>query len=283
MNVIQFALKVCERNRNQLDALLSQELPDEARLEVQQQLENCAACQAELATRARIRQRLKEAVTKEFAPPELADRIRCEMRASSGFPHWLIAAAAILTLTFGGWFTFAWLKPGTAETIAAQPLTPQSEQILRIGYGDHQHCVFDRGFKDRIFTAEEISARMGDQLGLVAVTQREVPQEFQITVAHQCHFQGRQFIHLTLKNSSGSLLSVILTRKQAGESLVQEPASAAPVTLHHARLANFEVSGFESHDYLAFVVSDLPRAQNLLIAARLAPAVNRYLADTKIG
>jgi hypothetical protein len=40
----------------------------------------------------------------------------------------------------------------------------------------------------------------------------------------------------------------------------------------------FQVVGFESHDYLAYVISDLDAQQNLQLAADLAPALREYLA-----
>jgi predicted metal-binding protein len=38
------------------------------------------------------------------------------------------------------------------------------------------------------------------------------------------------------------------------------------------------VVGFQSHDYLAYVISDLDAQQNLQLAADLAPALREYLA-----
>jgi ABC-type glutathione transport system ATPase component len=40
----------------------------------------------------------------------------------------------------------------------------------------------------------------------------------------------------------------------------------------------FQVVGFESHDYLAYVISDLDAQQNLQLAANLAPTLREYLA-----
>ena len=68
----------------------------------------------------------------------------------------------------------------------------------------------------------------------------------------------------------GKLLSLILTRKQPGEALSGG--------IYQEGVDRYQVVGFESHDYLAYVVSDLDAQQNLQLAANLAPAVREYLA-----
>jgi hypothetical protein len=68
----------------------------------------------------------------------------------------------------------------------------------------------------------------------------------------------------------GKIVSLILTRKKYGESLVGG--------IHQTGVDRFQVVGFESHDYLAYVISDLDAQQNLQLAANLAPTVRDYLA-----
>jgi hypothetical protein len=58
---------------------------------------------------------------------------------------------------------------------------------------------------------------------------------------------------------------VVLTRKRSGESLSGG--------IHQAGVDRFQVVGFESHDYLAYVISDLDAQQNLQWAANLAPTL----------
>ena len=50
------------------------------------------------------------------------------------------------------------------------------------------------------------------------------------------------------------------------------------VPIFGAHMSNLEVAGFETRDYLAFVVSDLSREDNLQIASTLAPPVQAFLS-----
>ena len=50
------------------------------------------------------------------------------------------------------------------------------------------------------------------------------------------------------------------------------------VPIFGARMNDLEVAGFETRDYLAFIVSDLSRTDNLQIASTLAPQVHEFLS-----
>ena len=117
---------------------------------------------------------------------------------------------------------------------------------------------------------------------LVPLVKARVPEEYRIILAHQCGFQGRRFVHLTLSNGS-SLLSLVITRKQPGESMEALTISdhAAGVAVHEAAAENYDVAGFETDQFLAFVVSDLGARQNLRIAYALAPSVHQFLAGVR--
>jgi hypothetical protein len=153
--------------------------------------------------------------------------------------------------------------------------------ILKIGVGDHIHCAIDSQFSKRRSTLEEMSQRLGPEyIGLVSLAKEKVPAEFEIVVAHRCSFNGRKFVHLILKNRE-TVLSLAITRKE-GEAFpssgLQAALKASAVPLHKSRIQNMEVAGFETRDYLAFVVSDLGEKENTLIASSLAPAVQEFLA-----
>jgi hypothetical protein len=82
-----------------------------------------------------------------------------------------------------------------------------------------------------------------------------------------------------------SLLSVVLTKKSGEsfqESTVPAALKASGVPIYRNRLKRVEVAGFETRDYLAFVVSDLDPETNLKMAANLAPSVRDYLAKRVI-
>jgi anti-sigma factor (TIGR02949 family) len=289
MNVISFEQKACERIRRSLDSYLSNELPAENRSEIQSHLEKCAGCLAELETRERLRKRLKEAVSNEVIPAGLENRVREQLRSGPSVAHWFYAAAAVLLLTFGGALAVRFLSALRSETTLAsnaavemQPLTEHAAQMLRIGAGDHVDCAYDHGNRDRVFTFAEMTEKMGPYLELVSVAQRQAPAEYKVTVAHRCHYQGREFVHLLLKNQTGNVLSVILTRKQDAESLIADASpEAGKIQMYQARLQNFAVAGFETGNYLAFVISDLSDHQHQIIASALAPEVQRFVSTVQ--
>ncbi|HWQ36564.1 MAG TPA: zf-HC2 domain-containing protein [Blastocatellia bacterium] len=289
MNVFSFEQKACERIRRSLDAYLSNELPSENRREIQQHLEKCAGCLAEFEIRERLRTRLKEAVSNEVIPAGLEDRVRRRLRSAPSVTHWFYAAAAVLLLTFGGALAVRYLNEQRSGAMLAdnaavemQPLTEHAAQVLKIGAGDHVYCAYDHGNRERVFTLAEMTEKMGPYIELVSVAQRQAPADYKVTVAHRCHYQGREFVHLLLKNQAGNVLSVILTRKQDAESLMAGAAhQAGKIQMYQAQLQNFSVAGFETGNYLAFVISDLSDDQNRMIAASLAPEVHRFIATAQ--
>ncbi len=55
------------------------------------------------------------------------------------------------------------------------------------------------------------------------------------------------------------------------------PGQEGSVPVYEAGVKRFQVAGFESQGYLAFIVSDLDRKNNLQIAENLAPLVAGFL------
>jgi anti-sigma factor (TIGR02949 family) len=82
MNRIQFGEGGCEKTRKYLDAYVSNELMVETNHEVLHHIEGCPACAAEVDARARLRSRLKAAVTAQSVPPEIQVRIGEQIRTS---------------------------------------------------------------------------------------------------------------------------------------------------------------------------------------------------------
>jgi hypothetical protein len=53
---------------------------------------------------------------------------------------------------------------------------------------------------------------------------------------------------------------------------------ASGVRLYESRFENYEVAGYETRDYLGFIVSSLGKDDNMQIASNIAPAVRDFLA-----
>jgi len=105
-----------------------------------------------------------------------------------------------------------------------------------------------------------------------------------VVVGHHCKANGREYVHLILK-SPQTALSLVVTKKN-GESFTQNHIAAilesAGVPIFGAHMNNLEVAGFETPDYLAFVVSDLSREDNLQMASALAPPVQAFLSKLNV-
>lgn len=155
--------------------------------------------------------------------------------------------------------------------------------MLKVGLGDHIHCSVFRKYPKNPPSFEEMAEKLGPAYqDLAPLVKARVPEEYRIILAHQCGYQGRRFVHLTLSNGS-NLLSLVITRKQAGETLHGLATSRQPsgVPIYQATARNYDVAGFETDQFLAYVVSDLGAKQNLEIAANLAPSVHHFLAAVK--
>src|SRR5437868_3190197 len=263
MNIINFEPHHCQQLRAYLDSYLNNELLVETTHEVLRHLEHCPACVEALENRRRVKQLLKTAVMKESASPALQEKIRKRIRkdSSRGWPVWtLVAAAAVLLIavSIAGlrlWDRTASTRPDTVAEMAGA-------QILQVGLKDHVHCALDSGLANRVFTEAEMREKLGPEFfGLVGMVKEKIPGNYQVVVGHRCKANGREYVHLILK-SPQTALSLVVTRKN-GESFTQNHVAAilesAGVPIFGAHMSNLEVAGFETRDYLAFVVSDLSR------------------------
>lgn len=277
MNVIKFEPSGCKKTREYLDYYMSNELATETSHEVMKHLERCERCSEELRAREQVKSSLQRAVLRDTIPPDLQARIQKSIRQPPSFQPWIMALAAMFVVAVGVWGALR-LWSGREEAGATQA-SFNDTGIMKIGLGNHVHCAIDSGFENRAFTDEEMAAKLGDEFaGLASLVKEKIPASaYRVIVGHRCKFNDRRFVHLILKNEQATV-SVVVTRKD-GESFSQasDVIKAAGVAVHQSRMDNFEVAGFETRDYLAFVVSNLPRDKNSMIAALIAPAVRDYL------
>lgn len=285
MNVVNFEDGHCKRIRSYLDSYLNNELMVETNHEVLTHLEKCEECARSLEDRARIKAQLKRAVMQEYAPAALRERIASDLRRGRGFSFnrvslALAAAAAVLVIAAVTFFT--WGPHKKQLSLQAQVATGDvAGQILKIGFDDHVFCAIDHKLADKQFAAEQMSERLGpDYAGLVALVREKIPQDYTVVVGHRCHYLGREFVHLIMRNQS-DIVSLVITRKNA-ESFPANAAAAiaqaAGGPIYQSAWANQHVAGFETRDHLVFVVSTEPSDTNLQIAASLAPSVRDLLA-----
>lgn len=285
MNVINFEDSRCKRVRSYLDSYLNNELMVETNHEVLTHLETCEACSRSLEDRARVKAQLKRAVMQEYAPAALRERIGSDLRRSrwfsfNSFSLALAAAAAMVVIATAAFFTSSpTRKPLSLQAdVAPGDLTGQ---VLKVGFDDHVFCAIDHNLANKQFTAEQMSEKLGPEYaGLVALMKEKMPRDYAVVVGHRCHYQGREFIHLIMRDQN-DVVSLVITRKN-GEAFptdgVVAIVQAAGGPIYHAAWANQQVAGLETRDHLVFVISNETNDTNMQIASSLAPSVRHFLA-----
>ena len=273
----------CRKVRGHLDSYLSRELPAQTRREVERHLEGCPPCAAELETRARIRAQLQAAVRATPVPTGLEAKVRRAVQGAGpdkvARPRtglWAVAAAAAVILCVA-LVSFLRMKTNPEQAILRKT-SGRLAAVLNVGLRDHLHCAVFRKYSKQPVAARQMAADLGPGFAdLVPLVQAKLPGDFAIIQGHHCSAGGRHYTHLIIFGGAGGgkLVSLLLTRKQSGESLSGG--------IYQAGVDRFQVVGFESHGYLAYVISDLDAQQNLQLAANLAPTLREYLAAHAIS
>lgn len=287
MNRIQFGEGGCEKTRKYLDAYISNELLVETNYEVLRHMEGCPACTAEVDTRTRLRSRLKAAVNAQGVPPALQVHIREQIRTGrlrTGWSHWAGATAAALIVGAGLWVNYSTeripaLSDRPAQNSYISRVSANLAAILKVGLGDHIHCSIFRKYPKDPVAVERMAGELAPAYaGLLPVVRTAVPEGYKIVMAHQCAFKGRHFIHLTFEKNGG-LLSLVIARKEAGESFdgLSAVSKASGLRIYQSAAGPYQVAGFEADNFIAYVISELKNKENLQIAANVAPGVREFL------
>jgi len=296
MNIIPFGDNACQRVSRYLDSYINNELPAETNHEVLRHLESCLTCSAEFESRSHLKARLKAAVESQSVPAELPARIRERIRQqepktvlTTGWPRWAAVAAAVVLVSVGTWsIRGRWTSgniysDGPFQDDFIQRISQTVSMVLRVGLRDHVHCAVLSGIPKHPPTLEEVTKDMGPTYkGLVSLVKASIPKDYRIVMGHQCDYGGRTFVHLAMKNGT-NLMSLVIARKEHGESMetLAPTLRASGVQVYQTAAQSYEIAGFETEQYLAFVVSDLNAANNLQVASNLAPSVHSFLAKLR--
>jgi anti-sigma factor (TIGR02949 family) len=292
MNIIPFGDSDCEKVSRYMDSYVNNELLVETNHEVLRHLETCSTCSEEFEARARLKARLKFAVESQRVPAELPARIRERIRQDeskpvfAGWTTWAAVAAAVLLVSVGTWGTRGrWstgdiYSDGPVQDTFIQRISQSVSAVLRVGLRDHVHCAVLSGVPKKAPSLEQVTEDMGPTYrGLVPLVKASIPPDYRIVIGHQCDYGGRRFVHLTMSDGK-NLMSLVIARKENGESMetLAPTLRASGVALYQAAAQSYEIAGFETEQYLAFVISDLNATNNLQVASNLAPSVHSFLA-----
>src|SRR6185295_16373775 len=101
------------------------------------------------------------------------------------------------------------------------------------------------------FTPEKMVERLGaDYAGLLPVVREKAPAGYEVVIAHKCHVDRREFVHMILKDGE-KVLSLVITKKNGeafSENTALDVSRAAGVPVYQAHLQDYEVAGFETRD-----------------------------------
>ena len=223
-----------------------------------------------------IRQHLKAAVAATPVPPWLETRVRARIRARIQAPTWipgrllpaaalLVACAALVTVYEKGYLPLAF--GSQANYIAS--VSANIPDLLKVGLGDHIHCAVFRKYPKHPPSPAEFVESIGPKYAdLVPIVQRNTPPGYRMLLAHECHYRGRGFIHLTL-GKGDHLISLLITPRWTNEAL--------PSPLWQGSAATYQVAAFESPRFVVYVASDLSGQQNAALLAAMAPEVKTLL------
>ena len=183
-----------------------------------------------------------------------------------------VAAAALAVLLAGS----IWSKRQTgfyphqlaAVHLEVNGLVSQVAAAYAPAIIDHLRCTIFGPKPDGAVSAEKAAMGLGDQAPLVEIVTTAAGPDASLLVAHRCTFGGREFIHLVLQEGD-NIASVVVTKRREGEDL--GPG------LDAAKAGRFEIAGFEAGEYLAFVISDLPRERNMELARAMLAPIRAFL------
>ena len=234
-------------------------------------------------------ERLKLAVHSVEVPPFLEARIRNHIRTVKPSRRWLprlvpvtIAAATVFGLVMAYQLGHLRLTVRSQESYIGTVST-QIATLMRVGLGDFIHCSVFRKYPKNPPTTEEFIEKMTPHYaGLIPIVRSQVPDSYRMMLAHQCSYHRRKFVHLSLMSDT-NMLSLVITRKADGESFSTEdmlPALVqAGIPMYQSSVQRFQMTAFETRDYLVYFISDLPKQQNTQLMLALGPKVKDFLVS----
>ncbi len=277
----------CDEMLLQLDQYLDRSLGTESAAALQSHLEQCRSCAQELEACRSLRAQLKTAVRSVETPAFLESRIRAGLEKRQPSFRWIMslaAVAAVLVIGLGiaisyerGYFRYN----RASQDSYISSVSNSMATLMRVGLGDHIHCAVFRKYPKNPPTMAQFIEKMGPKYsGILPIVRKEVPNDFRLLLAHQCKYNGRQFVHMVLR-SDRRLLSVVLTRKGEGEAFTAEqlvPAlSEAGIPIYSSSTQRFQMAAFESREYAVYIISDMPKEQNMELMRAMAPQLETYL------
>jgi hypothetical protein len=240
-----------------------------------------------------INKRLKAAINSVEVPPFLEAKIRRQIQDQAAAPRrrrWtgfaVASVAAALVIGVGVTYQLGHIRQtsGNQESFIAT-ISTKVATLMRVGLGDHLHCAFFRKFPAEAPAVEEMESKLGlEYKDLIPVVRQNVPQEYKLVLGHQCRYNGRQFVHLSLKNDS-QLISLVITAKRPGESFdiegILPGVVQSGVRVYDSNTGQFQIAAMETSNHLVYFISDLPAKQNMQLMQSMVASLKMVLENSK--
>ncbi len=297
-----------------VDSYLIDELLVETNHDVIKHLEACPACRRELAARRATREALRRAF--DAAPefqlrPEFAFQLHNKLRAealgkrktsynlfaSVMRPQWLAVAACLVVAIIAGIFAFrpqvvspdelarARQAPTTsgevrsgfpADELSGAAVRLASFEMMEAAIGDHQNCAVKYNLPEEPIDLDEAGRKYDaayiDLAQAVRSGEGFGSGDIKYVEDHSCIYDGRRFAHIVLEHK-GRTVSLLVAETQ-DDSTRESDADAIACSQRDG----LQISCFGTKRHSVFVVSDLPEADNLMLARSLAPNVTKHIA-----
>ncbi len=236
--------------------------------------------------------RLRAAVNSISTPPFLEAKIRARIRSGATVRGWIPRLAPVAAgLAIAAGLTIAYQLGHLRLTVQSQEsyiasVSTQVATLMRVGLGDHIHCSVFRKYPKKPPTTEEFIENMNPQyVGLIPIVRSQIPETYRMTLAHECRYHGRRFVHLSLMNDA-NMMSLVITRKAEGESFQTEDMLPvlvqSGIPMYQTGVQRFQMTAFETTSYLVYFISDLPKGQNTELMLALGPQLKDFLAKLEL-
>jgi hypothetical protein len=213
---------------------------------------------------------LRRAIDNEPVPRDLEARVRARLTSPGLAEGWgrLVSSLVMLVIVVAGVLFVSHRK---------------TDQLLALGVNDHVHCAIAGNYPRQTMRVE-MTQGLGPQFApmlqpVIDAAGKSGMKIDSVVSAHRCTIMGRSYVHVILRRGQ-MLVSVILTRRENGDVFPGETLARmvhrSEVPLHDASVAGYSVAGFESGQWLGYVVSAMPELRNQELAERIAPVVANY-------
>ncbi|HEX7294467.1 MAG TPA: zf-HC2 domain-containing protein [Pyrinomonadaceae bacterium] len=282
----------CQNTREMLDLYLDNELLVESNQSVLEHLSSCQECAAESERRIELRRLLKKALTlddddqrkhEDLSRKRVETALAHERRArTTARIRWAVLAASLIValgLSVGYWRIRSPSNPNNSEFVNT-PTSPQNVLVAAVdrdAVENHQVCALSYP-PSWTFDAQRVARDLTPRFApLVDVVGRN-HASYELIEGHVCTYQENHYAHLIFRGN-GHTVSVFIDRDDTGSN----SKSSHPDEIDQASYKAYQVARVDTEHRHIFVVSDLPRVENLALANQLIPATLGFVHKLELG